>query len=427
MKTTALRLYGKNDLKLETFELPSIKEDEILFKIISDSVCMSTYKAAIQGEDHKRVPKDVRKNPTLMGHEFCGEIVEVGEKWRDKYKVGATFAIQPAHNKNGTLKAPGYSYAFCGGDATYCILIPDLMEMDCLLKYEADAFFYGSLAEPLSCIIRAFRAVYHVEMGAYKIEMGIKKGGNMALLAGVGPMGLGAIDYALHNPYKRPGRLVVTDISEERLKRAREIFTVEDAKKNGVELHYLNTAKVDAVHELIQLSENKGYDDVFVFAPVKQVVEQGDSILTKDGCLNFFSGPSDPSFKAEINFYNVHYNYTHIIGTVGGNNDDMKEALEMMTSGNLTPAAMVTHIGGLDCAADTTLNLPKILGGKKLIYTHISLPLTAISDFSEKGKTDPVFAELAKICAEAGGLWTSEAEQYLLKNAQKICEKLEKY
>ena len=34
MKTTAVRLYGKNDLRMETFELPSIQDDEILVKII---------------------------------------------------------------------------------------------------------------------------------------------------------------------------------------------------------------------------------------------------------------------------------------------------------------------------------------------------------------------------------------------------------
>ncbi len=420
MKTTALRLYGKNDLRLETFELPSIKEDEILFKVVSDSICMSTYKTVIQGKDHKRVPDDVDKHPTLMGHEFCGEIVEVGAKWKGKYTVGAKYSIQPAHNKNGTLNAPGYSYQYCGGDATYCILIPELMEMDCLLPYDADAYFYGSLAEPMSCVIRAYHAVYHGEKGTYLMEMGIKKNGNMAILAGVGPMGLGAVDYALHNPNKRPKLLVVTDISDERLARAQELFTIEDAKRNGVELHYLNTAHVDAVQELLKLSHGEGYNDVFVFAPVKQVVEQGDSILAKDGCLNFFSGPADPAFKAEVNFYNVHYNYTHIMGTVGGGSDDMREALQMMSDGTLTSSTMVTHIGGLDSAADTTLNLPNIPGGKKLIYTHISLPLTAITDFEEKGRDNPFFQKLYEIVKKNHMLWNAEAEEYLLKNAKRL-------
>ena len=70
--------------------------------------------------------------------------------------------------------------------------------------------------------------------------------------------------------------------------------------------------------------------------------------------------------------------------------------------------------------AETTLNLPKIPGGKKLIYTHISLPLTAIADFEEKGKTDPMFAELAAICKKHNGLWSGEAEKYLLANAKEI-------
>ena len=47
MKTKAVRLYGKNDLRLEEFELPAIKEDEILAHVISDSICMSSYKASV--------------------------------------------------------------------------------------------------------------------------------------------------------------------------------------------------------------------------------------------------------------------------------------------------------------------------------------------------------------------------------------------
>ncbi len=44
MQTKAVRLYGENDLRLEEFQLPELKNGEILIKIISDSVCMSTYK-----------------------------------------------------------------------------------------------------------------------------------------------------------------------------------------------------------------------------------------------------------------------------------------------------------------------------------------------------------------------------------------------
>lgn len=74
--------------------------------VISDSICMSSYKASIQGADHKRVPNDVSENPVIIGHEFCGEIVEVGKKWQNQFKPGDKFSIQPAINNEGSLAAP---------------------------------------------------------------------------------------------------------------------------------------------------------------------------------------------------------------------------------------------------------------------------------------------------------------------------------
>ena len=417
MKTKAVRLYGKDDLRLEEFELPAIKEDEILAKIISDSICMSSFKAAEQGAAHKRVPNDVAENPVIIGHEFCGELIEVGAKWQDQFKVGDKFAIQPAINYKGSLASPGYSYKYIGGDATYVIIPREVMETGNLLPYANDTFFFGSVAEPMSCIVGAFHANYHTTNGSYVHKMGIVEGGKMAILAGVGPMGLGAIDYAIHGP-RRPGLLVVTDIDDARLARAQKLYTVEDAAANGVKLVFLNTGSGDAVKNLLDLTDGTGYDDVFCMAPVKPVVEQGDQILGRDGCLNFFAGPIDTKFSAMFNFYNVHYGSTHIVGTSGGNTDDMKESLKLMEQGKINPAAMITHIGGIDAVIPTTLNLPKIPGGKKLIYTHIEMPLTAIADFEEKGKTDPLFAELDKIVKAHNGLWCAEAEKYLLANVK---------
>ena len=70
MKTKAVRMYGKDDLRLEEYELPEIKDDEILVKIMSDSICMSTYKLVDQGKAHKRCPQNVDTNPVIIGHEF---------------------------------------------------------------------------------------------------------------------------------------------------------------------------------------------------------------------------------------------------------------------------------------------------------------------------------------------------------------------
>ncbi len=418
MKTRAVRLYGAHDIRLEEFELSPVGDDGVRCKVISDSLCMSSYKALEQGAAHKRVPNDVATNPTIIGHEFCGVIDEVGKRWAHKFKPGDGFVIQPAHSYKGSLNAPGYSYPECGGDATYVNIPWETLEMDCLLPYKSDVFFYGSLAEPMSCIIGTFHAMYHTRDGEYVHDMGIREGGKMALLAGVGPMGLGAIDYALHCD-RKPGLLVVTDIDDARLMRAASIYTVEHAKSCGVELHYVNTGKVEnPIFVLRSLSGDTGYDDVICFAPVRPVVEQSGAILAVDGCLNFFAGPADAGFSAMLNFYDVHYNRTHVAATSHGNTDDMREAITMMNEGLLNPAAMITHIGGLDCVVETTANLPKIPGGKKLIYTQIDLPLTAITDFAEKGKTDPMFAELDRLVQSHNGLWNKEAERCLLGKLQ---------
>lgn len=420
MKTKAVRLHGKNDLRLDTFELPEIQEDEILVKVISDSICMSTYKAAIQGTEHKRVPADVAEHPTIMGHEFSGVIVQVGSKWAHEFKVGEKFGIQPAINYKGSMDSPGYSFRYIGGDSQYAIVGKEVLDTDSLLHYEGKEFFYASLSEPLSCIIGAFHAQYHTKPGVYEHEMGIVEGGKTALLACAGPMGLGAIDYAIHCD-RRPGLLVVTDIDQARLDRAAAIYTVEEAARQGVRLIYRNTAQdEDPVEALRGLTDGTGFDDVFVYAPVSALIEQGDQILGRDGCLNFFAGPTDHKLTARFNFYEVHYGAQHLVGTSGGNTEDMKEALRMIAAGQLNPAGMVTHVGGLDAAAEATLNLPHIPGGKKLIYPQISMELTAIDELEEKGQTDPLMRELAEICARHNGLWSGEAEEYLLAHAKSI-------
>jgi len=420
MKTKAVRLYGKNDLRLEEFELPAIKENEILAKVVCDSICMSSYKASHQATDHKRVPKDIDRNPVIIGHEFAGELVEIGSKWAEKYKVGDKFSIQPALNFEGgpvgILSAPGYSYHYIGGDATYVLIPNEVMELGCLLPYKGQGYYPASLSEPLSCVIGAMHANYHTNPGSYIHQMEIMEGGNMALLAGVGPMGLAAINYVLHRENRKPSLLVVTDIDQTRLDRAASLYTQEFASSRGITLKYVNTATmINPTDELRTLTNGKGFNDVFVMAPVPPVVEQADAILAFDGCLNFFAGPSKNDFKANLNFYNVHYAFTHVVGTSGGNTDDMIEAIHLMGKG-LDPAGLVTHIGGLNAVINTTLNLPTIPGGKKLIYTHINLPLTAIAELEEKGKNNPILAKLADICNINGGLWSVEAENYLLSH-----------
>lgn len=416
MRAKGVRLYGANDIRLEEFDLPEPKDDEILVRVMSDSICMSTYKLLVQGKAHKRCPQNVDTNPILIGHEFAGDIVKVGRRWQGEFTPGEKFAQQPALNYKGSLASPGYSYEYFGGACTYCILPHEVMELGCLLHYSGDSYFEASLGEPMSCIVGGYYGNYHTNKVNHDHSIGIKEGGCVLIMGGCGPMGLGAIEYPLALE-KKPAMVVVTDVSNDRIQRARRLIPEEKAALHGIKLVYVNPDECgDQFAELMALTGDKGYDDVFVFAPIRPLAEMADRLLGFDGCMNFFAGPTDREFSAMINLYNCHYTSTHIMGTTGGNTDDLKESIRLAAEGKLRPAVMVTHVGGIDSIVEATKNLPNIPGGKKLTYTQFDMPLTAIEEFREKGKAEPLFAELADCCDAHSGLWNAEAEKILFRH-----------
>lgn len=129
MKTQAAAIYGQNDVRLREFELPPLGDDELLVKVISDSVCLSTWKAAKLGANHKRVPDDVAEHPAITGHECAGIIEQVGKNLQQRYRAGQRFVLQPAMGLPSGYSA-GYSYEFFGGNATYMIIPQQAVELN---------------------------------------------------------------------------------------------------------------------------------------------------------------------------------------------------------------------------------------------------------------------------------------------------------
>lgn len=416
MEMRAVRLYGTEDIRFDRMDLPPPGEGELLVKIISNTLCRSTHKAFVLGHRYARVPDSVAEKPVILGHEFCGEILEVGERHRFRFHPGQKFTIQPSLRDSPL--AAGFSYPHFGGLAQYGIVPERYITGNQILIYGGDSYFGGSMAVSYSTVIGAVHASYHTQKGVYRHTMGIREGGTMAILAGGGAVGMALIDYLIDGMI-RPGRLVVVEQSRERLARAERFLLREEAEKYGVELQYMALDEWDYPAEGLRKA-NGGFDDVFVLSPEPALVELGDAILAPDGCLSLITGPPDPGCTAPVNLYNLHYHGTHMVGTCGGNTDDMREALGLTAQGLLTPSNLVTHIGGLDAAAGGIRGLPALPGYKKLIYTHISLPLTAIDDFEERGRDDPLFEALYVICRRHRGLWNAEAEAYLLANAPAV-------
>ena len=417
MKTKAVRIYGVHDLRLEEFELPEMAEDEIQARIITDSLCLSTWKVQNQGAKHKKLPNDLENNPVIMGHEFCGIIETVGKKWQHLYKPGDKFVAQPNLMREDTFTM-GYSFPYVGGEATKVIIMNEAIEKGCLLPYKGDSFFEGALVEPLSCIIAGFKANFHLrDRNDYDHTMGIKVGGAMAILGGTGPMGSLAIDYAIHGE-KRPSVLVVTGSTPSRLERSKMLYPVEDAAKHGVELHYVLTPKgSDFVEELKALTPGgKGFDDIFLMVAQEDMVTKSEKLLAWDGCLNFFAGPSDSKFTAPINFYNVHYNATHYVGTSGSNTQDMKDAIVCIENKVVDLAKIATHIMGLNDVCESIMQLPQLPGGKKIVYSQKNYPITDVQTFSG-GEFEQT---LKAIVEKNNGLWSAEAESYFLEHCPEI-------
>lgn len=411
--TRAARIHDAGKVAVSEFQMPPIGSDELLLRVVSSSMCLSTYKALSLGSEHKRVPDTIAEEPAITGHEFAGVLEEVGPDLADQFEVGQSVAILPTMSLASGF-SPGYSYPYYGGDATYTIVPKVAVDQGCVLPYDDGYYANGSLAEPMSCIIGAFHANYHTVPLVWEHHMGIREGGSLALLGCGGAMGIGALEYALHGPYK-PSLVVAVDVSDERLARLQTLFPPEEAERRGCRLVFVNGTEGDPVSTLREISDGKGYDDVFVFAAVKALAETGDAVLAQDGCLNFFAGPTDKSFTAALNLYNVHYERTHLVGTSGGSRSDMEESLTLSASGDINPSRMVTHVGGLDAVPDALLGLPTFTGGKILIYPHIDMDLTAIEDFAERSQEDERFARLAEICGQNDNLWNQEAETYAIE------------
>ena len=231
-------------------------------------------------------------------------------------------------------------------------------------------------------------------------------------------MGIGTVELALG--YADVRQVVVTDLNQERLDFAAKMCSPEKAAKLGIDLQYINTSAMDDPAASLLTLSSGGFDDVFVMVPVAGLFTMAEKICREDGCINFFAGPTVHDLPGSLNLYRVHYDGIHVVGTAGSIPEDMTDIIRLIEKDKINPGALVSHILGLNAVSDTLYAMEKPGGAKKVCYNELDLPLVAIEDLPELGKTDPLYAELARIVERNGGLWCAEAEQYLLANAPRL-------
>ena len=428
MKTRAVRLHGKKKFSLDVIELPKLDKRELRTKVITNSLCFSTYKAWQQGETHKRTPNNLKKYPIIVGHEFAGIIEEVGKDLKGKYTEGDFFILQPSIYYTGSIfvrggiyAAVGYSFPFCGGDAQDIIIPQPVIDSNAVLIFKDCAFFEASLAEPLCCIIGAAHEQYHDTIGEHRHIMGIKEGGNLAILGAGGPMGIGMLDYFLYGDIK-PSIIMATEIDDEKLNRAKRLFSND---KSSVKLVFINHQKQNIFSKAKKLTKGKLFDDIFTLFPSEKLIETADKLLGENGTHNFFAGPSDKDLSAQVNFYHIHYSHHRHIGISGGNTQDLKEALDLIEKKRLSPAKMISAVGGLDSVIRAIENFPNLPAGKKMIYTGVKMPLVELSELKKLSQKEniplfykKIYRDLYAITSGNKGLWCKEAEKYILSREE---------
>ncbi|MCL0184916.1 hypothetical protein M2T59_32375, partial [Klebsiella pneumoniae] len=77
---------------------------------------------------------------------------------------------------------------------------------------------------------------------------------------------------------------------------------MQEGTRHGIELYYINPSIfTDSVPVLLAITNEKGYDDVFVYAPPKCVAEIGNRIMAMDGCMNIYASTADKNYRAGMN------------------------------------------------------------------------------------------------------------------------------
>ena len=237
----------------------------------------------------------------------------------------------------------------------------------------------------------------------------LRPGGSTVFIGAGGPMGQMHVQRALELP-DGPKLVIATEISDDRLQTLSDMFTPL-AEKNGRNLLFFNpTTSKQSFHDFVmEATQNQGADDVVVSVPVAALMEEGDTVMKRDGMMVLFAGVPNGTMGA-VNLSNVYLSNAQYTGTSGLTINDQASVMERRVAGTLSPGRSVAAIGGLETAAEAIESV--IEGkypGKVVIFPQIrNLPLTGLKELRER---------LPEVAEKLGEdlMWTNEAEEVLIE------------
>ena len=313
----AAMLYGVKDLRIEDVEVPEVEAGEVLVRVKAATTCGTDLKIFQRGYVEK-----VIRLPTVFGHEWAGEVVEVGEglDWPKKgMRVRAGNSAPCLHCamcQKGKYNLCENMIWLWGAYAEYIkvparMVLVNMQEIPQHVSYEEAA-----ITEPLACVLHGAE------------EAGVKLGDAVTII-GAGPIGL---LHLLTAKRKGAGKIISIDLVEERLNFARKLGADET----------INAGKGDVVEKVRQLTGGYGADVVIEAIGLPATWEQALKLVRKGGTVLEFGGcPPGTGIKVDTEL--LHYGEVTVRGAFHATPLHFKKALNLIASRTIDVRPLVTR------------------------------------------------------------------------------------
>lgn len=306
--------YNNRDVRLENMPAPQIGPGELLVKVIASGIC---------GSDVLEWYR-IKKAPRVLGHEITGEIVEVGDGV-DRYKQGERVFVShhvPCNtcryclSGNHTVCETLHTTNFDPGGFAEFVRAPQInVDRGTFVLPEEMSYEDGVFIEPLACVLRGQRA------------MGVRPGQNMLIL-GSGMSGL------LHLLLARGtgvGRVVMTDVNEHRLGKAKEFGA--DAAID---------ARDDVPARARDANSGQAFDYVIVCTGALPAFHQALASVDRGGTILCFATPA-PGVDLPVPINEFWRNSVTMLTSYANSPYDAQVAIELIRAGRVPVRDMITH------------------------------------------------------------------------------------
>ncbi len=318
MKACVLHAIG--DFRFEEVTKPLPAKNEVLLKIKASGVC---------GSDIPRIfEKGTYRFPTIPGHEFAGQIVELGEGASREllWKKAAVFPLVPCMKcemcqigEYAQCKDYNYFGSRCDGGFAEYIALPvwNLVMVPDGLSYEE-----GAMAEPAAVAVHALR------------QAGLEIGDNVVIF-GAGPIGLMLGQWA---QAWGAGKVMLVDIDEGRIAFAKEM---------GFENAW-NSKDGDPVRWINKITGDRGADLAVEGAGVSSALEQCLGCVRPFGKIVAMGNPDGDMVLSRKAYWELLRKQLKISGTWNSSfvslpKNDWNLAIDAMVKGKIDVKPFITH------------------------------------------------------------------------------------